>query len=145
MNSFACAIKGIVRVFREERHMRIHCAFAFYVVAAGIITGISVSEWGVVLSLCGAVMALECVNTAVERLCDRVTEMWDARIGFAKDASAGAVLVCAVFAAAAGLIIFLSGGRVRTAIEFFKNPIAAVLLIASIVFWILTIFRRTKK
>lgn len=143
MKAFLYAFRGLAYVIKTERHMRIHLCFAFYVTAAGLITGISAAEWAAVFFCCGAVMGLECVNTALERLCDRVTQERDGLIMRAKDAAAGAVLVCAVFSAAAGCAFFFSADRPHIALEFFASrPVMAALLAASIVIWILMIFRR---
>ena len=54
--------------------MKIHCTVAVLVVIAGLILGISVTEWCICLGLFGMVMALELVNTAVEAVVDLVTE-----------------------------------------------------------------------
>lgn len=146
MKAFLYALRGLTYAIKTERHMRIHLCFAFYVTAAGLITGISAAEWAAVLLCCGAVMGLECVNTALERLCDRVTQERDGLIMRAKDAAAGAVLVCAAFSAAAGCAVFFSADRPRIALEYFASrPAMAALLAASIVIWILMIFRRKNK
>ena len=50
--------------------MKIHCTVAVLVVIAGLILGISVTEWCICLGLFGMVMALELVNTAVEAVVD---------------------------------------------------------------------------
>ena len=52
--------------------MKIHCMVAALVVIAGLILGISVTEWCICLGLFGMVMALELVNTAVEAVVDLV-------------------------------------------------------------------------
>lgn len=146
MRSFLNAFRGIGYALRNERNMRIHFCFAFYVIAAGFVVGLSAAEWGVVLICCGAVIGFECVNTALERLCDRVTTERDELIMRAKDAAAGAVLACALFSAAAGCVIFFSGDRPRRAFEFFAGrPAFAVLLALSLVIWILMIFGRKNK
>ena len=54
--------------------MKIHCMVAALVVIAGLILGLSVTEWCICLGLFGMVMALELVNTAVEAVVDLVTE-----------------------------------------------------------------------
>jgi diacylglycerol kinase len=52
-------------------------------------------------------LALECVNTAMERLADRVTKEQDLLIGQCKDAVGGAVLIMSVAAAVIGMLIFV--------------------------------------
>ena len=72
--SFGYAFQGIFTCIRQERNMKIHCTVAVLVVIAGLILGISVTEWCICLGLFGMVMALELVNTAVEAAVDLVTE-----------------------------------------------------------------------
>ena len=55
-------------------------------------------------------LALELVNTAVEAVVDLVTEERKPLAKKAKDTAAGAVLIAAICAAAAGLVIFLPKG-----------------------------------
>ena len=103
--SFGYAFQGIFTCIRKERNMKIHCMVAALVVIAGLILGISVTEWCICLGLFGMVMALELVNTAVEAVVDLVTEE-----KIAKDTAAGAVLIAAIMAAIVGLIIFVPKG-----------------------------------
>ena len=145
MRSFAYALAGIASAVREERHMRIHLAAGFYVVEAGLVLHITVPEWAAVLICIALVLSLELVNTAVERLCDRVTVEGDALIGKAKDCCAGAVLFAAVISAAVGCAAFFSDGRPGAAFDFFaKNPMAAGITVLTLPAWIYFIFRKRR-
>ena len=108
--SFGYAFVGIFTCIRKERNMKIHCVMAVLVVAAGVILGLSPVEWCICLGLFGLVMALELVNTAVEAVVDLVTGEYHPLAKIAKDTAAGAVLIAAIMAAAAGLIIFVPKG-----------------------------------
>ena len=110
--SFGYAFQGIFTCIRQERNMKIHCTVAVLVVIAGLILGISVTEWCICLGLFGMVMALELVNTAVEAVVDLVTEERHPLAKIAKDTAAGAVLIAAIMAAIVGLIIFVPKGLV---------------------------------
>ena len=92
--------------------MKIHCTVAVLVVIAGVILGLSVTEWCICLGLFGMVMSLELVNTAVESVVDLVTQERKPLAKIAKDTAAGAVLIAAIMAAIAGLIIFVPKGLV---------------------------------
>lgn len=105
--SFGYAFAGIFAVVKKERNMKIHCAAMLCVIIAGIVFHITPVEWCICLTLFGLVMALEIVNTAVEAVVDLVTQERMPLAKLAKDAAAGAVLIAAVMAAAAGLIIFV--------------------------------------
>jgi len=101
--SFGYAFQGIFTCIRKERNMKIHCMVAALVVIAGLILGISVTEWCICLGL---------VNTAVEAVVDLVTEERHPLAKIAKDTAAGAVLIAAIMAAIVGLIIFVPKGLV---------------------------------
>ena len=106
--SFGYAFEGIFTCIRQERNLKIHCTVAVLVVIAGLILGISVTEWCICLGLFGMVMEL--VNTAVESVVDLVTSEYRPLAKIAKDTAAGAVLIAAIMAAIAGLIIFVPKG-----------------------------------
>lgn len=108
--SFGYAFEGIFTCIKKERNMKIHCIMAGFVVAAGIILKISVTEWCICLMLFGLVMALEMVNTAVESVVDLVTSEKKPLAKIAKDTAAGAVLIAAIMAAVIGCIIFVPKG-----------------------------------
>ncbi len=67
----------------------------------------TLAEWAVLMLCCGAVLCAEMVNTAIERAVDLVSAEKSPLAGKAKDIAAGAVLVISLFAAAAGLIIYI--------------------------------------
>ena len=83
--SFGYAFEGIMTCIKKERNMKIHCVFTALVVLAGIILGISATEWCICLTLFGLVMALELVNTSVEAVVDLVTEERKPLAKIAKD------------------------------------------------------------
>jgi diacylglycerol kinase (ATP) len=55
----------------------------------------------------GMVMGAEMLNTAIETLVDLVSPGHNELAGKSKDIAAGAVLISALFAAIAGLVIFV--------------------------------------
>jgi len=86
-------------------------AFAGAVVMALLLAGATSRAHIPVVVLCvSLVLALEILNTAVERLCDLVDELHtlgqDARIRDIKDLAAGAVLLAAVGSATIGVLVF---------------------------------------
>lgn len=109
--------------------MRVHLCFTFYVILAGLVTHISKPEWTAVLICIGLVTALECLNTALESLCDTVHPEKSEGIRIAKDASAGAVLAAAFISAVVGGIVFFNGQKMSEALEFFKTQTALSILI----------------
>lgn len=92
---------------KREQNMRLHVLAAFVVVVAGLVTGLSYSEWMLVIVLIGGMMALELMNTAIERVVDLVTPELHPLAKQAKDMAAGAVLVFAAASAIIGVLLFL--------------------------------------
>ena len=106
LQSLKHALAGFRTVLRE-RNMRIHLAVAILVVVASFVLRINSTEWICISLSIGLVIALECVNTAIERVCDRVTMEDDPLIRQAKDVAASAVLVMAITSVITGLIVLL--------------------------------------
>lgn len=114
--------------------MRIHLTFVFYVIIAGFVTHITKQEWAAILICIGTVTALECLNTAIESLCDTLHPGKCDGIGKAKDAAAGAVLLAAIASVFVGSDIFFRTDKFKFALEFFKNnTVLAVLIILAVV------------
>ena len=104
---FAVAINGIIQSFRTEGNFKIQLAATIMVVFLGFFFNITQTEWLVIILCCTIVMALELINTAIEKLCDVVTKEYHPAIKIVKDTAAGSVLVSAIGGAVAGAVIFI--------------------------------------
>lgn len=104
---FGYAARGVWHCLRRERNFRFHLVVTAYVLAFAPYFSLSRSEWAVLCLTFGSVLCAELVNSAVERVVDRISEEQHPLSAAAKDLSAGAVLVAAVVAATVGLIFFL--------------------------------------
>lgn len=93
---FVYAWNGIRAAVREERNFRFHLCAAFYAFLAAYWAGLNAVETALIALCVAAVMALELMNSAVERAVDKpdTSHWWTA--GAAKDMAAGAVLVMAI-------------------------------------------------
>ena len=107
LRSFRYAFCGIAWALRTQRNLRIHAVATAAVVTLGFVQNLQAWEWCAVLGCAALVLAAELMNSALEVLCDRVTTEPDERIRHAKDAAAGAVLVCAIFSVVVAAIVFL--------------------------------------
>jgi diacylglycerol kinase len=107
LRSFINGFAGLGHALGAEQNLRIHCAIACCVVAAGCFFALAPLEWIAVLFCIGLVIAAECMNTALERLADRVSLEKHPLIKQAKDSSAAAVLVLSIMATAIGGIVFV--------------------------------------
>lgn len=110
IESFKHAIRGIRMVLSSEKNMQIHLIFVILVVFFGLLFCISPVEWMICLLAFGLVMGTEMINTAIETVVDLVSPDYHELAGKAKDIAAGAVLITSVFAAGAGLVIFVPRG-----------------------------------
>ena len=107
IKSFGYALQGIWKTFATERNMQIHLVIAILVVICGFIFNISRIEWLFCLLCFGLVFGAELINSAIENIVDLVSPERNELAKNAKDMAAGAVLVCAIFSAIIGLIIFV--------------------------------------
>jgi diacylglycerol kinase len=108
--SFKYAFCGIREVFGNEANMKIHIVIAVLVIICGFVFSISLTEWMFCILCFGLVTGAEMMNTAIEKVVDLVSPDQHPLAGKAKDIAAGAVLICAIFSAIVGLLIFVPKG-----------------------------------
>lgn len=104
--AFVYALSGIARGVAEERNLRIHLVAGVVVLGTAGVQGLSATAISILVLTIGFVLAMELVNTAIERTVDLVTLEQHPLAGAAKDLAAGAVLVSAITAAGVGAILF---------------------------------------
>lgn len=107
LRSFVIGFAGFAHAIQSEQNMQLHCVAAVCVIAAGFALGLAAWEWIAVVFCTGLVISAECMNTAIERLSDRITLENDPLIKQAKDCGSGAVLMLACTAAIVGALIFV--------------------------------------
>lgn len=104
---FVFAGRGIAACVRAERNFRFHLwAGALVLWMAARYYPFTAAEWAVLLLGVALVLALEAVNSAIERAVAAPDRAHDAFAGQAKDMAAGAVLLGCVGAAAMGVALF---------------------------------------
>lgn len=107
IRSFGYAIKGIKTLIKEEHNARIHVLGAIVAIGIGLILRISGYEWMWILLAIAMVFITEMINSAIEAICDEITEEKRPNIKKAKDIAAGSVLVAAVFSLAVAVWVFV--------------------------------------
>jgi len=107
IRSFAFAWNGLKICFTSETNFKVHIIAALVAITLGFVLHISFTEWTLVTGCIAFVMAMEMLNTAIEKLCDVVQENFHPGIKKVKDVAAGAVLVSACCSVIIGVIIFL--------------------------------------
>jgi len=104
--SFVFAFSGLIVMFKGERNFKIQFIIFLFVCALGFYFEIAKIEWLIILGISTLVLALEIMNSAIERLCNLYSTEFDPRIKTIKDLAAGAVLLTSIFSIAIGIIIF---------------------------------------
>ena len=101
------AVAGIDYTVTHERNFIIEIFFAIAVCIASIYFKVSITEWIILLLTIAIVLALEVLNTAIERCVDLVTKEYEDLAKIAKDTAAGAVFIMSMFSVIVGICIFL--------------------------------------
>ncbi|CAM4141870.1 diacylglycerol kinase family protein [Lacicoccus alkaliphilus] len=107
MNRFKFALQGIDALLRKDFHFAVHLLIAFIVAAAGFLFRLDTVEWLFIISAIFIVLISEILNTSIEYTVDLVTGEVHTLAKCAKDTSALAVLLAAIYASITGMIIFI--------------------------------------
>ncbi len=102
LRRFGYALTGLKISWQSERSFRTHVVGAVFVLIVLLATRPEALWWAILFLVSGSVIALEAINTAVEKLIDHVHPDQHAIIGIVKDTLAGAVLVMS----ATALLVF---------------------------------------
>lgn len=105
--SFKYAFEGIASAIKEEPNLKFHLFFALLIVWAAWFFQVTSLDWIILVIMIGLVLTLELTNTAIEAVVDSFTQEQHPAAKYAKDISAGAVLVITIVAIIVGFIIFL--------------------------------------
>ena len=106
IKSFGYAIQGIVTAMSEQ-NFRFHVLSAVTVVIVGLLTGLSITEWIIIVFVIALVMGAELFNTAIERVVDLASPDYHPLAKQAKDIAAASVFVFAACSVIIGLLVFL--------------------------------------
>lgn len=107
IDSFKYAFRGIAEGFKGQWNIKIHFLFALAAIALSYYLELRTSRFCIILLCCGAVISIELINTAIEKLCDLVEPNKNEKVRVIKDISAGAVLIVSIVSLIIGLIIFV--------------------------------------
>lgn len=104
--SFGHAFRGLGFFFRSEVHAWVHVLAMLVASFGGYYYKISTNEWLVLCLFFALIIALEIVNTAIEKLVDLVSPDYNKLAGQVKDIASAAVLWASFFAIIVAVIIF---------------------------------------
>ena len=146
LRGFQYAFSGIIHCIKNERNMRFHTVTALYVLVFARFFDFSKDEYILLLLTISTVISAEMFNTALENLCDKVSQEFHPLIKSAQDCAAGAVLILAIFAVVIGIILFGNINGIISMYNFYiTHPINLLLLTISVVLSVLYIIGRRKK
>ncbi|MEP3629066.1 MAG: diacylglycerol kinase family protein [Hyphomicrobiales bacterium] len=104
LKSFSYAFNGIKTLIHGEHNAWLHLASTLVIITMAFALKITASDWRWIILSIALVWFAEAFNTAIERLCNVVSRDFHEGIKASKDLAAGAVLICAIFAAVIGIV-----------------------------------------
>lgn len=108
LKSFKYSFSGLRYAFYHEKNLIIMIIMAIVAIIVGMILKISYTERLVIVLLIGFVMALELVNSAIEKVVDLYEKDQKTENGkIAKDCASGAVCVASIISLLVYIMIFL--------------------------------------
>lgn len=116
VRSFGYAFEGLGLMLRAQPNFLVHLALAIVALAFGVLLGLSPAELALLVLTVALVLVIECVNTALETLCDLVSPGYHPLVKRAKDVSAAAVLLGAI--ASVGVAMLLFGPRLAALMKW---------------------------
>lgn len=107
IKSLKYAVLGAYKLVTTEHSIMVQFSIGVIVTVLGFVLDISKTEWMFQTLAIGMVLAIEGLNTAVEKIADFIHPNHHEKIGFIKDIAAGAVAFAAIAAVVIGLIIYV--------------------------------------
>lgn len=90
----------------SEKHFRFHLIASFAVIIAGFYFKINETDWLFICFAISSVLASELINTAIEKLADKVEPNYNKEIGIIKDLAASAVLIFSITSIVIAYFVF---------------------------------------
>ena len=141
--SFGYAFKGIYAAVKAEQNLRFDIVCGIYVFLFSLFYDFTAVEYALISMAVFGVMALEMLNSSIERVMDKPTPTKAYLAGEVKDVAAGAVLVFGVGAFICGAVLFFDVTVIKSIFSFFINkPLMALLFAVSLVCGCMFIFKK---
>lgn len=106
IKSIKFALKGFLLLLTTENSIITQSIFALIFIILGFYFEIDRVDWALQFLAIGLVLAIESLNTAVEKVCDFIHPDYHEKIGFIKDVASGAVTFAALTAFAIAVLIY---------------------------------------
>ena len=104
--SFLNSITGLFWMLRSERNFQLEILGLLLNLFLIVFLKLNETDTTLILIVSFAVLSLEILNTAVEKICDIIQPEFDERIKIIKDISAAAVVVMAFAAICTGILVY---------------------------------------
>ena len=93
-------------MLRSERNFQLEILALLINIFLIVYLKLSPEHAAIILMVCFAVLSVEMLNTAIEKICDFVHPEFSEQIGLIKDIAAGAVLLLAFVSVIIALLIY---------------------------------------
>lgn len=107
IRGFVYAFSGLVVFFKNETNGKVQLLAGCVAVILGFAVKLSSHEWIAIIGCIAAVLSLEMMNSAIEKICNHIQPDLHPAIKIIKDIAAAAVLWMAIASAIIGGIIFI--------------------------------------
>lgn len=107
IKSFGYAGNGLREAFKNEPNFRAHTGMAIISLVLGLFLHLSIAEFAILIITIFFVIALELVNTLIEKIVDIISPQYSPQAKVIKDVSAACVLIAAFASVLVGILIFL--------------------------------------
>ncbi len=144
IDSFNCAIYGIVSALKTELNLKIHFLVTIFVLIVAVLFNISRLELISLLITSTLVIFAEMVNTAIEGLSDLITKDFHPVIKRIKDIAAGAVLITAINSLFIGYLLFFKDIKPLTfdlLREIQQTPIHLIFIALLLILMVIIFFK----
>ncbi|KIA90537.1 diacylglycerol kinase family protein [Kaistella jeonii] len=104
--SFLNSISGVFWMLKSERNFQLEILGLILNLFLIVFLKLNATDTALILIVSFAVLSLEILNTAAEKICDVVQPEFDERIKIIKDISAGAVVLMSFAAICTGILVY---------------------------------------
>jgi diacylglycerol kinase len=106
VRSFGYAVEGLSTMVATQPNFWVHLGAAVVALWLGVALRLTPDELVLIVLTVALVLTVECLNTALETLCDLVSPEFHPLVKRAKDMSAAAVLLGAIGSVAVAVLLF---------------------------------------
>ena len=106
MNIVKYSLNGIKTYMEEGKSFILYSFAAILEVIFGFFFKVNGLEWILIICMLGVLLAIELLNTGIERACDAITKEYNPLIKAAKDCGSGATFIIFIVMVILNIIIF---------------------------------------